>query len=324
MGVLMGNTWMTDMTHFLDEDGRVGPLPGPGMALANYFGAIVGMVSESRSLQERPAQVLCRRRPGRRPCRGRIEAHLDPVDRSIIWRCPACGDNGLIHGWEASPWDRRTPQGAKTLRRRAVGAIDRGSARAKPAVAIYQLKVTLQGTDPPVWRRVLVRNDITLEKFHHILQVVMGWTDSHMHQFTAGRTLYGTASLVEITEAKDERKTRLFEVLRKPKDRLIYGYDFGDSWEHLVVCEEVVPPSPDGKYPWVVAGKRACPPEDIGGVWGYADFLAAIANPKHPDHEELLEWFEGPIDPEAFDAQAINRLFHGGWGPRVSAKPAPC
>ena len=188
--------------------------------------------------------------------------------------------------------------------------------RTKRVIAVYQLKVTLRDARPPIWRRIQVRNHITLERLHRIFQTVMGWTDSHMHQFVVGQTCYGSSALAEGGEAKSESKTRLFEVLRKRKDRMIYEYDFGDSWEHVVDLEEILPVPAGGKYPWVVTGKRACPPEDIGGVGGYVNFLEAISDPSHPDHAELLEWCGASFDPNAFDAQAINRRFHGGWARR--------
>jgi len=163
-----------------------------------------------------------------------------------------------------------------------------------------------------------VLSDIALSRLHTILQVVMGWTDSHLHQFLAGGTYYGTPDRELGIERQNERRVRLNEVLRRPKDRMVYEYDFGDGWEHDIVLERTMSPVPRGRYPIVVAGKRACPPDDVGGIGGYYDFLDAIKDPKHPDHHDMMEWCGGSFDPEAFDVQEINRLFHGGWGP---AKP---
>jgi hypothetical protein len=180
---------------------------------------------------------------------------------------------------------------------------------------VFQLKVTLRGSRPPIWRRVLVRSDISLLKLHGVLQVLMGWTDSHLHQFEAGGVFYGTPDPEFGAERKNERKVRLNEVLRHPKNRMVYEYDFGDSWEHDVVLEKVVPREPKVRYPVVTGGKRACPPEDVGGVWGYAAFLEAVRDPQHPDHEEMLEWCGDEFDAERFDVGAANRAFHGGWEP---------
>ena len=192
-------------------------------------------------------------------------------------------------------------------------------AKRRPAIArpvrAYELKVTLLGIRPLVWRRIKVRSDITLEDLHGVLQVAMGWTDSHMHAFrpAAGRANVRAAQAP--VERRQERRTRLDELLRKAKDRVVYEYDFGDSWEHEVVLERVVDHPPGARYPWVLRGARACPPEDVGGVGGYARFLHVMGASRHPEHEEMMEWHGGPFDPEAFDAQALNRAFHGGWGP---------
>ncbi len=185
----------------------------------------------------------------------------------------------------------------------------------KHPVRAYDLKVTLQGVRPPVWRRIKVRSDITLEGLHRVLQVVMGWSDSHMHAFrpTSGqRRARRGGSPVERSE---EGKIRLGDLLKKPRDRMVYEYDFGDSWEHEVLLEKVVDHLPGARYPWVLGGARACPPDDVGGVSGYAHFLQAMRQPQHSEHEEMMEWHGGPFDPAAFDLQAMNRAFHGGWAP---------
>ena len=179
----------------------------------------------------------------------------------------------------------------------------------KTSASIYELKITLRGTRPPIWRRLRVKSDVTLFKFHSILQFVMGWMDGHMHQFIAKNKVYGRVDL-ELPERENEKKVLLGQVLRKPKDSLVYEYDFGDGWEHAVVLEQVLEAAPGGKYPYVVAGKRACPPEDCGGTGGYEHLLEVLADPKHA---EMVEWVGGSFDPEDFDAGEINRGFHGGW-----------
>ena len=173
-------------------------------------------------------------------------------------------------------------------------------------VPIYQLKVTLKGSKPPIWRRIQVPSDTRLGKLHQILQVVMGWTDSHLHQFSVGQTTYGVPDLDVDLDVRSERTVPLSRVLEAPKDKIIYEYDFGDSWEHEVLLENVLSPDPATRYPICLAGKRACPPEDCGGVWGYAEFLEAIASPDHPEHESMLDWVGGRFDPEDFDLQEVN------------------
>jgi hypothetical protein len=176
--------------------------------------------------------------------------------------------------------------------------------------AILQLKVTLRGSRPPIWRRVLVPADVTLAQLHEILQLAMGWTDSHLHQFVARGVCYGSPDPDFGIDRKDERRVRLGNVLSVPKVRMVYEYDFGDGWEHEVVVEKVLPPEPGGRYPWVVAGKRACPPEDCGGVFGYEQLLEALRNPAHPEHEDMMEWTGGELDPEAFDPEEVNLVLH--------------
>ncbi|TAK54567.1 MAG: plasmid pRiA4b ORF-3 family protein [Gammaproteobacteria bacterium] len=167
--------------------------------------------------------------------------------------------------------------------------------------AIYRLKVSLRGVRPPIWRRFLVPAGITLRRLHDCLQEVMGWTQSHLHQFEAGGVIYGTPDLEFGVATISESRARLDQLLRRPKDRLTYEYDFGDSWEHDVVLESILPPAPAARYPIVEDGKRACPPEDCGGPYGYLRFLEIIADPRHPEHEEMLEWAGGDFDPEAFE-----------------------
>jgi len=175
-------------------------------------------------------------------------------------------------------------------------------------VPIYQLKVTLTGIKPPIWRRIQMPSDMRLDKLHQILQVVMGWTDSHLHQFSVGHTSYGILDPDLDMDIRSERTVQLSHILPSPKAKCIYEYDFGDSWEHELVLEQIVTPDPATRYPICLAGKRACPPEDCGGVWGYAEFLEAIHDPDHPEHETMLDWIGGNFDPEAFDLDTVNRL----------------
>lgn len=184
--------------------------------------------------------------------------------------------------------------------------------------SVYQLKVTLLHSRPPIWRRFQVESDVTLQRMHRILQVVMGWTDSHMHGFRVPEPGHrGAKRRFRPIEDTDERITRLGDLLRRPKDRVVYEYDFGDGWEHEIVLEEVVPRSTCARYPIVLTGRGACPPDDVGGIPGYYHFLEAIKDPKHPDHDDMVEWGDDDFDPARFDAQAVNRAFHGGWRPTV-------
>ena len=182
--------------------------------------------------------------------------------------------------------------------------------RAKPT-KIYQLKITLKYIRPPIWRRIEVRSDVALDELHLILQAAMGWTNSHLHQFKVGKIYYGEPSIDEFSDLnlKDESKARLNKVLSKPKQKMIYEYDFGDGWEHEILLEKVLPRDSMVRYPRCLGGARACPPEDCGGVHGYANFLEAISDPEHEEHDEYLEWIGGEFNPEKFDvAEFENEL----------------
>ena len=172
---------------------------------------------------------------------------------------------------------------------------------------IYQLKVTLRGIQPPIWRRLQVASDISLYQLHRLLQVAMGWMDCHLHEFARDQTLYGTSDREFGITRLPEKKVRLLDVLLRPRDKMTYQYDFGDAWEHNIVLERILDPSAETSYPICLAGERACPPEDCGGVPGYDELLEALADPEHPEHDHLMEWTGGGFDPERFDLEGTNR-----------------
>lgn len=153
------------------------------------------------------------------------------------------------------------------------------------------------GSRPPIWRRFQIPGDVTLYRLHRVLQVVMDWTDSHLHEFMVGKTCFREPHPDDVpspdVEVRDERRVRLRELTPKPPFKLVYEYDFGDCWRHEVTVEAVLEPQAGARYPVCLSGKRACPPEDCGGIWGYADFLRAIADPGHPEHEDFMEWIAG-------------------------------
>ena len=177
---------------------------------------------------------------------------------------------------------------------------------------IYQLKVTLLGSKPPIWRRVLVPSDLTLAKLHGVLQTVMGWYDEHMHEFRAGQNRFGRSEPkdpgMRMPGVESESTTTLSAVLRKAGARMTYTYDFGDSWEHGIVLEKQLAADPHTTYPLCTDGQLACPPEDCGGIHGYYALLHARTNPKHPRHEELCDWIGDRFNPEAFSVDKVNRL----------------
>jgi hypothetical protein len=186
---------------------------------------------------------------------------------------------------------------------------------AKKPDTVYQFKITLLDTRPPVWRRIQVK-DGTLDKLHEHLQSAMGWTNSHLHHFRIGEQLYGDPLLMqenfEEMGYEDSTSTKLSDILPESgrRSRSEYKYDFGDGWRHEVLFEGCLRAERGKRYPVCVEGARACPPEDVGGVWGYQEFLEAITDPEHEDHDGLLEWAGGSFDPEAFDPAAATREMH--------------
>lgn len=178
-----------------------------------------------------------------------------------------------------------------------------------PLRTIYQLKINLVNAKPPIWRRLLVQSDINLSSFHNVIQIVMGWTDSHLHQFIANQVFYSPPNEYDELDSKDESKFKLSQLLKKEKDKIIYEYDFGDSWKHEIKLEKILPFDANKLLPYCIKGKRACPPEDCGGVWGYDDIIETTGNPNHPEYEERLEWLGEEFDPEYFDAGEVNALF---------------
>ncbi len=171
---------------------------------------------------------------------------------------------------------------------------------------IHQLKVTLKGIRPPIWRRLLIRSDTNLEQLHEVLQTTMGWFGGHLHQFVADDVQYGVPDDEWGVEVQDERRVTVADVAPAAGDRLVYEYDFGDGWEHDLLVEKVLEPEPGATYPVCLKGRRACPPEDVGGIWGYAEFLQILSDPDHPEYEERLEWIGGEFNPEEFDVEDVN------------------
>ena len=175
--------------------------------------------------------------------------------------------------------------------------------------SIYRLKATIRDIKPPVWRRLEVGGEITLAALHDVLQTAFGWTDSHLHQFSVGEAIFGVPDPDDLgwgRSVADERRVRLQDAVGRRVKRFLYEYDFGDGWEHEIAVERIVLAEPGASYPRCLAGRRACPPEDCGGPWGYAQLLTAVADPAHPEHEEMSEWLGGEFDPDEFELDAVN------------------
>jgi hypothetical protein len=177
-------------------------------------------------------------------------------------------------------------------------------------VPAYQLRIELVGTKPTVWRRVIVPPGIKLPKLHETIQAAMGWHGGHMHEFIIGEEHYGVPypGMENDPPLEDERRKSLKGVLGGIRT-FRYIYDFGDYWDHKVKLEKILPDDGGLKLPMLTGGANAAPPEDVGGVQGYRDFLAILADPKHEEHQSMLEWIGGAFDPTTFDDRAVDARF---------------
>ena len=185
--------------------------------------------------------------------------------------------------------------------------------------SVHQLKVTLRSVKPPVWRRIVVASDLTLAELAPLLEAAMGWLGGHLHLFDVDGITYGMPGPDWDTDDLDERRFRLADVLSEVGAKMRWDYDFGDGWEHNMVVEAVGPPEPAIDHPICLAGRRACPPEDCGGPWGYGRLLQALSDlGGDPDLEELREWVPPDFDPEHFDPIEVTADMHSprpleGW-----------
>jgi len=169
----------------------------------------------------------------------------------------------------------------------------------------HQLKVTLKEVMPPVWRRITMPSRSTLFDLHRAIQLAMGWENCHLHDFTIGRQRFALPHFEDEVPGLDESIAKLRDVA-PAGTRFLYQYDFGDSWIHNILVEEVVVDD-DALPPACIGGARACPPEDSGGPWGYAEKLQALAGPDDEETEELREWMGEDFDAERFEMAAVNR-----------------
>ena len=180
------------------------------------------------------------------------------------------------------------------------------------AVSIAHLRIKLDDVEPAVVRRVEVPLTIRLDRLHLVLQAAMGWTNSHLYEIRARDVGWGSPDPDFGDGPLDASKARLIDVLEDVGAKsLKYLYDFGDGWEHSVRIERITDAVPGIVYPRLIDAAGRCPPEDVGGPWGYREFLDAIADPNHQEHAERLQWIDRNFDPNGVDAEALAQAVHG-------------
>lgn len=174
---------------------------------------------------------------------------------------------------------------------------------------LYEIKITLLELAPEIWRRVAVPRDITLGNLHHVIQIAMGWEDSHLHEFEIGRKRYGPMIAEEFgfEDATINEDIVHLNDVAKPKAKFVYSYDFGDDWRHEIQIEREVESDTDKRHAKCSAGENACPPEDCGGPFGYPEMVAILSDPQHEEYDDMREWIGEDFDPRGFDLTAVNR-----------------
>ena len=181
----------------------------------------------------------------------------------------------------------------------------------KNPIPIYQLKIVLRDIEPPIFRILQIKGNASLGKLHDYIQGVMGWDDCHLHEFNINGQRYRAEEQmyedIDEPDCHDEREYRINKLL-KEGDSFQYIYDYGDYWEHEITVEKIIPPEDDVYYPICSYGKRACPPEDCGGPWGYNEFLEILKDPKHEEYEHYSDWVGEHFNSEVFDINKTNRI----------------
>jgi hypothetical protein len=178
-------------------------------------------------------------------------------------------------------------------------------------IEAIQIKISLDKTNPLIWRELLVPRDITFYKLHHVIQLTMSWTNAHLFEFKIEG--YRIGEIFENMEELDDshiinaKETKLITLVDKEGEQFKYEYDFGDGWNHTIILEKYKSLKPKHQLPFCVSGALKCPPEDCGGIPGFYDFLSVISDKHHPDHKNTKAWAGGKFDPAEFDLVKINK-----------------
>lgn len=172
--------------------------------------------------------------------------------------------------------------------------------------AIFELEIALDEIEPRIWRAIQVPNSITLRRLHKVIQAAMAWENCHLYRYERNGVVFGPPDPDYLDDTIDDRKVALCCLLKQEGDTMTYIYDFGDDWRHTVTLRRILPEDAETIYPLCTGGANACPPEDVGGPPGYADYCEVIQDPSHEQYEECLVW-RGPFDPKAFDLRKVNR-----------------
>ena len=177
---------------------------------------------------------------------------------------------------------------------------------------VHRIKVTIAGSKPPIWRRLEVPSAISLVGLHEVLQTAFEWDGDHLWLFEAGTDTFGVGDLG--TPCKDARRAALGQVAPRKGFTMSYVYDFGDDWRHNIQVEDIGAAEPGVTYPRCLTGRRTAPPEDCGGLWGYAELIEILADPAHPEHEDRLDWLglepdsADEFDPAEFNVAELNDM----------------
>lgn len=173
---------------------------------------------------------------------------------------------------------------------------------------VYQGKVSLKGIIPPIWRKFQVAGDTTLYRLHLILQTVMGWHNQHLYRFIIDGIEYmEPPPETAWPPVQDPHRVTLSNVVHEEDSKFIYVYDFGADWQHIISIDRILPAQPEVDHPICLAGQRACPPEECGGIFNYGNLLEIIQDPNHEDYAEARDLLAESFDPEAFEVEQVNR-----------------